>query len=238
MVDWSAAGVPRTGADSIWVHVLDARGDRLALDNPATRAHATAMIADWAKRLVARGRRLLVGFDFPFGYPAGFAAAIGTSGWRGTWDHLRRHLDDRDDNGNDRFRLAAALNQQLSNGPAPFWGCPDGAAGPFLAGRKLGGWSGLPDRRLVEQRVPAASPTWKLYTTGSVGSQMITGIPRVAALREHPDLAAVTRIWPFETGLAAPDRDTAVVLAEVYPSLAPPTRLPGFPKDAGQVVAI
>ncbi len=238
MVDWSAAGVPRTGRDSIWVHVLDARGDRLALDNPATRTHATDLIADWAKRLAARGRRLLVGFDFPFGYPAGLAACLGTDGWRAVWDHLTRELDDRDDNANDRFRLAADLNRRLSDGPAPFWGCPEAAAGPYLASRRAAAGCGLPARRVVERRVPSASPTWKLYTTGSVGSQMITGIPRVAALRRDPELAPVTRIWPFETGLAAPARGVGVVLAEIYPSLVPPARLPGFPKDAGQVVAI
>jgi len=42
MVDWSAAGTPRTGKDSIWIAFL-ADGE-LRLENPSMRVTAEALI--------------------------------------------------------------------------------------------------------------------------------------------------------------------------------------------------
>ena len=69
MVDWSAASVPRTGRDSIWIcwHAPD--GEKLV--NPATRQNAKLILAEWLATAVSSGQRVLMGFDFPFGYPAG-----------------------------------------------------------------------------------------------------------------------------------------------------------------------
>lgn len=72
MVDWSAASVPRTGRDSIWVCWHGADGE--SLENPSTRHAAKALLAGRLAAAAARGERVLVGFDFPFGYPTGFAA--------------------------------------------------------------------------------------------------------------------------------------------------------------------
>ena len=82
MVDWSAAAVPRTGRDSIWICWSDAAGERLV--NPATRHQAKALLAEWLMAARSKGERVLMGFDFPFGYPAGFAARLGLAGppWR------------------------------------------------------------------------------------------------------------------------------------------------------------
>jgi len=84
-------------------------------------------------------------------------------------------------------------------------------------------------------------PIWKLYGNGSVGSQALVGIPHVAALRNHPGLATVSRVWPFETGLVRlpnrEDRDCLIVLAEIYPSLVAVRATPGGGKDALQVEA-
>jgi len=89
----------------------------------------------------------------------------------------------------------------------------------------------MTERRRVERRVPRAQPCWKLFTTGSVGSQALLGLPRLARLRRRygEDLA----VRPFE-GRAAP-----LVLAEIYPSLlseavARQTR-PDEVRDAAQV---
>ena len=53
-------------------------------------AEATARIIDLARRELTRGRRLLIGFDFPFGYPAGTAARLCMRGlaWRNFWQTL------------------------------------------------------------------------------------------------------------------------------------------------------
>lgn len=240
-VDWSGAAQPRTGKDSIWLHLAVRRGRELEtrhLSNPATRSDATAQIALLLRALLADGKRTLVGFDFPFGYPAGTAARLGLNppDWRGMWTMLDAEIEDGADNANNRFQVAARLNQRLSGGAGPFWGCPPAEASACLTETKPK--SDIPERRAADQIVPSAQPVWKLYTTGSVGSQALLGIPCVARLRQDPTLAETTRIWPFESGLQAPDSKTRIVLAEVYPSLVAPARLSGLPKDAGQVVAI
>lgn len=245
IVDWSGAGSPRTGADSIWIHLLGRRGgklERLALDNPATRHSATALLRSWLQQLVGERRRVLVGFDFPLGYPRGLAERLDLAGapWRAMWDHLGLQLRDERDNANNRFAVAAEMNRRLSGAPFPFWGCPPQAAGDYLAPKRhrRHGAADLKERRAVERIATSAQTCWKLYTTGSVGSQALTGIPRVRMLRDDSDLAPVTKVWPFETGLAVPDRSVMVTLAEVYPSLVPPAVMPGYPKDARQVVAL
>ena len=132
MVDWSAATVPRKGRDSIWIcwHAPD--GERL--ENPPTRHAAKTLLGEWLAAALARGERILLGFDFPFGYPAGFAARLGLSGppWRAVWDEIGGLIDDSEDNCNNRFKVAAELNRRVSGGCFPFWGCPAGFDTPFL----------------------------------------------------------------------------------------------------------
>src|SRR5215831_19544606 len=124
MVDWSAANMPRTGRDSIWIcwHAPD--GERLV--NPATRRNARLLLADWLAAALSKRQRVLMGFDFPFGYPAGFAARLGLSGapWRAVWDEIAVLLEDDERNRNNRFDVAARLNERVSGGMFPFWGRP------------------------------------------------------------------------------------------------------------------
>ena len=74
-VDWSAANERRTGKDSIWVAERGPEGARLSL-NPSTRAEATSLVIERLKAARAAGERVMVGFDFVFGYPRGASAAI------------------------------------------------------------------------------------------------------------------------------------------------------------------
>jgi precorrin-8X/cobalt-precorrin-8 methylmutase len=236
MVDWSAANVPRTGRDSIWIcwHAPD--GERL--ENPPTRHSAKLLLGDWLATALTRGERVLLGFDFPFGYPKGFAARLGLSGppWRAVWDEIARLVEDTPDNRNNRFDVAAALNQRVLKGRFPFWGCPASAAGPFLGPKhhRSHQENGLAERRLIDEYMPGAQPCWKLLGAGSVGGQILTGIPVVQALREDPRWREHVQIWPFETGLRAPV-EAQVVFAEVYPSLWAVSPSATEPKDAVQV---
>src|SRR5690606_1039442 len=94
VVDWSAAAVPRRGSDSIWFVLVE--GGRVALiANPATRHGAEAALARCVAAERRAGRRVLVGFDFPFGYAEGFAQRLGHTDWRGVWDELAKLLEDR-----------------------------------------------------------------------------------------------------------------------------------------------
>jgi precorrin-8X/cobalt-precorrin-8 methylmutase len=241
-VDWSAAATPAIGRDSVWLHLGVRRGRRLEtrrLSNPATRTDAIAEIAGLMADEVAAGRRLLAGFDFPFGYPRGTAAALGLDppDWRGLWRALADGIADGPANANNRFAFAAAWNRKFPDGRGPFWGRPERPPVPGLPTRKPAD-AVLPERRRCDARVPGAQPVWKLYTTGSVGGQALMGIAALERLRRRPELAAHLAVWPFESGLAGPPAGKPILLAEVYPSLVEPAGWAGLPKDAGQVVAI
>ena len=244
IVDWSAASRPNKGRDSIWFTELARRSNgvrRNCLENPVTRAQATTQLGDLLAKRVGQGKRVLVGFDFPFGYPAGTAKRLGHDGllWRKTWSELADGLEDDAMNGNNRFDLAERLNQRISGEAFPFWGVADRRERPYLKsrGRRPHRPGDPAERRLVERRIPSTQPAWKLAYTGSCGSQALTGIPRVWQLRTDPRIASAAAIWPFETGLSD-DKAAQVILAEVYPSMVAPEEIPGKPKDAGQVVAL
>lgn len=251
MVDWSAAAVPTSGADSIWIATAE-RGDSAMapprLFNPLTRREAMALLAEYLADLVARNRTVLAGFDFAFGYPAGFARMLcGEAGdWRAIWSELARLIRDRDDNANNRFEVAAALNQRLSGTAFPFWGCPPQSAGAMLSSRKPGGFAdsegnGLAERRLCDLAAGGPHPVWKLAYPGCVGSQTLMGIAHLHQLRRHPWLDDRVRVWPFETGLRRIDRPThagwRVLLAEIYPSIFDTEAVTHTVKDARQVYA-
>ena len=119
--------MPRIGRDSIWI--CRRCGDHETLVNPPTRHAAKALLAEWLMAAQASDERVLVGFDFPLGYPAGFAARLGLSGppWRAVWDEIAGLITDDERNRNNRFDVADALNRRVSGGGFPFWGCPAGA---------------------------------------------------------------------------------------------------------------
>lgn len=236
IVDWSASSVPATGEDSVWWALVTRTGRRttLACGNPRTR-HAFAFGLGAMLLGPLAGRRVLVGFDFPFGYPRGLAAALGHRGaasdaWRHVWTTLAREIRDGPDNANNRFEVAAALNARVSRGYGPFFGRParvPRAVSAHLSARQqevfefpLRGRGGVTLERMRRADGPAqvASSPWFLFGgANSVGGQALVGIPRVARLREAlPD----ARVWPFETGARLPSRREArVVLAEVYPTM-------------------
>ncbi len=256
MVDWSAAAVPQTGADSVWFAALEREAAEdgyrpLFVRNPPTRRAASNDLADLLSDCVARDRSVLVGFDFAFGYPAGLAARLCPEcpDWRGVWRTLATLLRDDDDNANNRFKVAARLNQRLSGRAFPFWGCPAREQRDHLTMTRPNGFAaGASDRgegaELAEYRHAdraAAGPQspFKLAYSGSVGSQSLLGIAHLEVLRRHPWLNGQARIWPFETGLRRLCRSDSekgrLIFAEIYPSMLeiPPT--PGKVKDHAQV---
>ena len=244
IVDWSAAAKPTTGADSVWIGVMkrDVRF-RLTFEafNPPTRAEAekklTVLLDDFRKR----SERALLGFDFPLGFPRGFAAALNLPGeapWRAAWDQLDRMVKDKPDNTNNRFGVGSEINRRMTSGPFPFWGCPPKDALTTLQPKRTRehGADDLPEFRHADAAAKAAS-IWKLYYNGSVGGQALLGIPFVRRLQAARGEAF--RIWPFETGFhALSEADLAgveVVAAEVYPSLYKVQPGPGEVKDLAQV---
>jgi len=250
MVDWSAAAKPTLGANSIWIGIL-AKDARLKLQfkavNIDTRLKARAFLEDMVAKLTRRGDRVLLGFDFSLGYPAGTAQALGLdlstrAPWEAMHAHLSSKLKDKADNSNARYAIAAGLNYAISKGPFPFWGAPArdvvstlASTKPDFAGQPLPEFR-LAESHLKEQKLGQPKSVWQLAYTGSVGSQSLTGIPHVHALRATWPNA---RIWPFETGTGEMTEDdlesVEVVIAEVYPSMVKAKAEKGETLDEVQV---
>lgn len=212
VVDWSASATPsaaRPSKDAVWLGLTGASGTQTRYFR--TRAAAEQAIAALIGEHRATGRRLLLGFDFPMGLPAGFAARLtGCAQAPEVWRWLAGRITDGPDNANNRFEVAAEINRQFGGG-GPFWGRPASVDLPDLPPRKPSDYGAFAqaERRAVERLVPRAQPVWKCYTTGSVGGQMLTGLPLIHRLAAQDGVA----VWPFDTAPAP------VVLAEVYPSL-------------------
>jgi hypothetical protein len=252
MVDWAGGDGRRSGGEScIWIAHGSSDASRPEAESPPSRTEAEDRIAE----LLAAPGSTLAGFDFGFGYPRGFARHLPPAPpsdlpWRRAWRYLANEV--RDDRGSgrfpsnrsNRFEVAARLNALLArrSGPAgPFW-CLDRAdrlraipqrqpPQPFLS--RAGGE--IAALRLADVVAGADFP-FRLFGNGSVGSQMLTGIPRLERLRARVPGCGV---WPFDTGWAQgafPPPGVRAVLAEIYPSLRPP--LPDAVRDRGQVRAL
>jgi precorrin-8X/cobalt-precorrin-8 methylmutase len=233
-VDWSAANSPKRGRDSIWIGELGPEG-RVPSQNPPTRHAAMETIGSRLLSARQRGERVMLGFDFVFGYPRGAATAIaGSPDWRVLWQYLAAEVTDTVDNGSNRFQLAEAINHRLADGPH-FWGHPhQHSYGALHPRRPSTAYLNIPERRAAERYVRSAQPVWKLTGVGSVGSQAMLGIARLAALRSDPRFAADIAVWPFETGFAD-DLGKPIIVTEIYPSLFPVTEADGLPRDRAQV---
>lgn len=258
MVDWSAASAPKRGADSVWIAIGTWESSELRLQpslNPGTRSAAAATLEECLKKFVARGQRVLLGFDFPYGYPRGFASGLrsvssyasGEAGWAALWRAVSAQVSDGPDNANNRFEAAGGINTSLGAGAGPFWGHPATRDIPGLkatspsfplavAGVSVSRYR-VTEARLRE-RGSQVQEVWKLYGAGSVGSQALVGIPRLASLRWAEEFAADSAVWPFETGFGpAPGSDQRpfVLHVEIWPGLAPLATVPGAVKDQLQV---
>ncbi|WDA13258.1 hypothetical protein [Paracoccus marcusii] len=220
VLDWSAAGRPTRGADSIWIG-----DDRGLLANPPTRMEAHHLL----QGLAEPGTRLLIGADFAFGHPSGLARQItGRADALALWDHLdAQHSDDARNCSNYRD-VAAGLNRALD---APvFWGDGRRLPTPDLPRLRPPPHPDLKPHRVTETPAPGGprpkSP-FQLAGAGAVGAQSLTGIPWLNRLRQR----AGTAVWPFQ-----PWQDAELVLAEVYPSMLGRLDVAGWPcLDAAQV---
>lgn len=214
MVDWSASKAPspkRPSADAIWMAVVK-DGGAATCTYHRTRADVMMQLETLLAAELAAGRRVLAGFDFPFGYPDGFAQTVtGQADPLALWADFARRVTDSDDNANNRWDVAKQLNR-LFPGVGPFWGCPAGQDEPDLPAKgTLRHGHGMTERRAVEQQIKGAQPCWKLFTTGSVGSQALLGLARLQGLRER--FGADVSVSPFQPAT------TPIVLAEIYPSM-------------------
>ena len=221
-VDWSARSTPspaKPGKDAIYICNRTQHQDDQTQGHPTyhrTRAEAMTVVQTALDAALVTGERVFLGFDFGFGYPPGFAKHLtGRAQALAVWDWLDGQISDGPDNANNRFAVAAGINAQF-DGIGPFWGCPTGLDLPGLPAKgSLRHGHGLSDRRAVEQVVKSAQSGFKLFTTGSVGSQSLLGLPHLARLRRR--YGAAMTVWPQQSGWGVPKAQ--IVLAEIYPSL-------------------
>lgn len=258
-VDWSSTNSRSKASpskDAIWV------GERLASgvaghENPGEAYFRTRMDC-WRRlrgrllRHASRGLRVLIGFDFAYGYPTGFATALGLDRelppWRSVWDEISRQITDSDDNTNNRFETAAALNARCGESrPGPFWGCPAKRQQPTLSMKSPGFPYGVGPRldlerlRITDRTQRGVQEVWKLYGAGSVGGQALVGIPVVRRLRDEARFADFSRVWPFETGFTrdlTPDKGPFVLHAEIFPGNVPDPLDTEVIRDQAQVRAV
>ncbi|GGY36387.1 hypothetical protein [Parvularcula lutaonensis] len=234
-VDWSAANAPARGKDSIWVAARWAEGgaEHTLCENIPTRSEASERISSLVGEGMAQGRRVFVGFDFAFGYPAGFAGRIGRKGWQDLWSGIAEAVEDDDRNRSNRFAVAGALNERL--GEPVFWGKPHQHKDryPSLPAKKPS--HSMAEKRVVERLVPTAKSVFQMAYNGAVGSQSLLGIARLETLRRQVG----AKVWPFETGFVEklPSGPSAI-FAEIYPSLVLSRAPRGEVKDAAQVKAV
>jgi precorrin-8X/cobalt-precorrin-8 methylmutase len=212
-VDWSAANERRTGKDSIWIAEFGRDGTPPSA-NPPTRAEATALLIERIRAARANGERVMVGFDFVFGYPRGAARAIaGRAGWRAMWEAIDQAVTDTTENKSNRFDVAANFNKVLEL--QHFWGHPPHHRYADLTPtRPQHDYLHISEHRLAEKYARGPQSVWKLSGIGSVGSQSLLGIPRLRQLKaEFPEAV----VWPFETAF---ERDLSpVTMVEIYPSM-------------------
>jgi len=239
MVDWSGANKPKKGPDSVWYSFYDRSDGTCNKKNPRTRREATDEIASILYETTKREKAVLVGFDFPFGYPAGFSSALGLRGkppWRAVWKELKEAITDDDKNRNNRFEVAASFNRRISGQPFPFWGCPETMTSPWISKKKPR--PHLAELRVTDQKAKGAQPVWKLFGKGVAGSHALVGIPCLARLRDDVTLGPRSAVWPFETGLTRlprrSERKWLILYAEIFPAMFK-ADVPGQIKDEAQV---
>ena len=226
MVDWSSSSSPVTGNDSVWI-ASGAWSNRTftagSPQNVPTRVQAAEILR---KQLVLwrdEGKRVLVGLDFAFGYPAGFASALGLTSasraWRALHQHFASNVKDSAQNLHNRDAFADDCNRQVG-APGPFWGCAASAATRTLTQQRIGVFQ-FPHHKLEEWRATdiaarrrvTTQSVWKLNCGISVGGQTILGIKHLHDLARSID----GQRWPFE-GWSTPD-GPAIWFAEIFPSL-------------------
>lgn len=228
MVDWSSSSCPVTGNNSIWIASGAWSGRTFAAGSPQNTSTRAQAVNELRKRVVRwrdEGKRVLVGFDFAFGYPAGFASALGltsvggTCAWKALHEHFASNVTDSPQNAHNRDAFADECNRKVG-APGPFWGCAASAITRSLTQQRIGCFN-FPHHKLEEWRATdlaartrvITQSVWKLNCGVSIGGQTILGIKHL------DELARVVHghRWPFE-GWTTPI-EPAIWFAEIFPSL-------------------
>jgi len=236
-IDWSGRNDlsplnPSAGA--IWVGELTPSSSDLNENYFRGRQDCFYFIVDRLLHHFGLNHRVLLGFDFAYGYPQGLASGLysptdNRAAWWNIWTELSVRIEDTDNNTNNRFTVASELNCIAGSGNGgPFWGVPVGQATDHLYPKSPGypfkakNGINLERLRITEIRLRQVQETWKLFGAGSVGGQTLVGIPYLHRLRRHVNFADKSAVWPFETNFTptpTPKTGPYVVHAEIWPGV-------------------
>ncbi len=232
MVDWSSGNDtgPKPRKDAIWMGVAR-QGQSEEPVYLRNRVEAEATIATLIDEELRAGRRLFLGFDFPFGYPRGFAKALtGHSDPFAVWSWLEARMNDAPKS-NNRFDLAGEINGMFP-GVGPFWF--NGLQKRDIEGlprRDTRKDHGMVERRHAEAHSKGTFSCWQLGGAGAVGGQVLTGLPVLQRLRQR--FSGQIAVWPFEA------LDAPVAFVEIWPGIINPAvkraEVQGGIRDAHQV---
>lgn len=211
-IDWSGGNQRPTtpSTDAIWASVW-----HYGTQKPPMYFRNRQLVEFWLRATLDEelkfGRRVFVGFDFAFGFPEGFTAAVtGHDDPLAIWGWLEAHIMDSPQ-ANNRFEVAGLINARF-DGIGPFWG--NASATDIDALPRKGRdrtCRAFAERRQVETRIKGAFPVWQLAGAGAVGSQTLMGLPVLERLRRR--FAGKISVWPFEL------LETPVAFVEIWPSL-------------------
>ena len=228
MVDWSSGNDtgPKPKKDAIWLSENGNQAEYLR-----NRQLAEKRLDQAIRDALSANERLMIGLDFPFGYPAGFAEALtGTAHPFAVWDWLEARLEDQPKS-NSRFALADRINS-LFPGIGPFWF--NGLRKQefeHLPRKDTRTGHGMADRRRCEMDAKGAFTCWQMGGAGAVGGQVFTGMPVLSRLRQR--FEENVAVWPFD------DLDKEIVFVEIWPGLINPVvkeaEAQGGIRDAHQV---
>ncbi|MEM8979432.1 MAG: molybdopterin-binding protein [Pseudomonadota bacterium] len=235
MVDWSGGADrgPRPVKDSIWAAIATQTKSQTPV-YLRNRTLAETHLSDQISESLAKGERLLIGFDFPFGYPSGFVERLtGQTDPLVFWAFLAARAE-QDPKGAESGRLRATLSAELNAklpGEGPFWFNPFSKDIPGLPRKKPSWTHPFEEWRAAEKSASGTFSLWQIGGAGAVGGQVMMGLPVLERLRQK--FAGQVSVWPFEP------LDRQIVFAEIWPSLLAPEieRLqePEEIKDATQV---
>jgi hypothetical protein len=137
--------------------------------------------------------------------------------WRQVWRATTQRIVDSASNVNNRFEVANAIN--AATGIALFWGKPRGER--FAGLDHLASTMELPGgleanplaryRRTETVSGERLSTNWQLLGAGSVGSQVLTGLPVLEHLVGSFDSTVEVSVWPFD------GHRGQLTIAEVWP---------------------